>query len=271
MLHLLKLEWLKQKDYILFKLLVAAYLIFLPATLFIGKKMQFDVGAPINPAKDFFVFPTIWEWLGYFGNWMGYFVLGFMAVLMVTNEYSNKTLRQNVIAGLQRTDFFKSKLLFMTVVATVATVYYATCALVIGLFHLGDDSLYFSTVFKNIDYVPRFWLMSMGYMSFGLLVGLLTKKTGIALFLYLAYSMVIESILRWVVHLYFFKNITMSLYPLNAMEDLAPLPVAEMANDMLKQHGFRMLLTPMEAALASSFYIALFLYFSYKRLKNSDL
>ena len=270
MLYLLKLEWLKQKDYILFKLLAIAYVVFLPAVLFIGKKLDIGKGAPFNPVEDFFHFPKIWAWLGYIGSWMSFFVLGFMAVLMVTNEFSNRTLRQNMINGLQREEFFKSKLLFMAVAALTATLYYAFCTLVIGLLHV-NDTLYFSTVFKNVDMVPRFWLMTTGYMSFGLLVGLLVKRTGIALFLFLAYSLVIESILRWVVHLYFFKNISMNFYPLNAMEDLAPLPVADLADGLLKQYGFRLLLTPWEAGIATVFYTSLFLFFSYKRLKNSDL
>ncbi|MBK8563920.1 MAG: hypothetical protein IPN76_11400 [Saprospiraceae bacterium] len=264
------MEWLKQKNYVLFKLLAAAYIVFLPASLFIGKKMELGTGVPFNPAKDFFLFPTVWEWLGYFGNWMVFFVLGFLAVLMVTNEFGNKTLRQNVIAGLHREEFFKSKLIFMSVVAFFAAIYYMVCALVIGLLHV-DDTLYFSTVFKNMDYVPRYWLMGMGYMSFGLLVGLLTKRTGIALFVYLGYTMVVEPFLRWVFHLYFFKNISMSFYPLNAMEDLAPIPIIEFADDMLKENGFRILLTPMEAVIATVIYSSLFLFFSYKRLKNSDL
>ncbi|MBK9014901.1 MAG: ABC transporter permease subunit [Saprospiraceae bacterium] len=270
MLHLLKLEWLKQKDYVLFRVLSIAYVVLLPAALVVGKKMDLGKDAPFNPQTQFFHFPTVWNWLGYIGNWMVFFVLGFMAVLMITNEYSNRTLRQNVITGLHRDEFFKSKLIFMVVVALAATLYYALCAVVIGLLHV-DDTLYFSTVFKNVDMVPRYWLMSMGYMSFGLLIGLLVKRTGIALFLYLAYAMVIESILRWVVHLYFFKNASMNFYPLNAMEDLAPLPVAEFADDLLKQNGFRMLLTPMEAVVASVIYTSLFLFLSYRRLKNSDL
>lgn len=270
MLHLLKLEWLKQKDYILFKLLAIAYLFFLPAVLFIGKKMDIGNGAPFNPKVDFFQFPTVWAWLGYIGSWMTFFVLGFLAVLMITNEYSNRTLRQNVITGLKRVEFFQSKLAFMIVMAFAATLYYAVCALVIGMLHV-NDTMYFSTVFKNAVMVPRFWLMTMGYMSFGLLVGLLVKRTGIALFLYLAYAMVIETILRWVIHIFLFKNISMNFYPLNAMEDLAPLPFAEFADSLMKEQGFRMLLTPLEASIATVVYTSLFLFFSYKLLKKSDL
>lgn len=270
MLHLLKLEWLKQKDYLLFKMLAVAYAVFLPATLFIGKKLDFGAGSPINPKNQFFQFPTIWEWLGYIGSWMTYFMLGFLVVLMVTNEFSNRTLRQNMITGLKRGEFFKSKLAFMVVVGLAASLYYMVCALVIGLLH-SNDTLYFSTIFKHVDLVPRFFLMSLGYMSFGLLVGLLFKRTGIALFIYLAYSMVGEFILRYVVHLYIFKNRSMCFYPFNAMEDLVPLPVADFADDLFKQMGFKVFLTPVEAIVTTSIYITLFLALSYKRLKSSDL
>lgn len=270
MVHLLKLEWLKQKDYILFKLLAGAYLLFLPMISFGGKKLDTGPNAPFNPKIDFFQFPSIWGWLGYIGSWMVFFILGFMAVLMVTNEYSNKTLRQNIIVGLKREDFFKSKVLFMAVMALAATAYYAICAIVIGLLHV-NDTLYLSTVFKNADMIPRFWLMTMGYMSFGMLVGLLIKRTGIALFVYLAYSLVFEAFVLRLIHYFVFKNFTMNFYPLNAMEDLAPVPVAEFANNFLKESGIRMLLTPWEAATATIIYTSLFLYWSYKRLKTSDL
>ncbi len=271
MLHLLKLEWLKQKDYVLFRILAIAYIILLPASLFVGKTIQVNGDAVgFNPAVQLFSFPTIWEWLGYIGNWMVFFVLGFMAVLMVTNEYANKTLRQNIIVGLNREDYFKSKLLFMVTIATIATIYYVVCALVIGFFHV-NDTLYFSTVFKNADMIPRYWLMSMGYMSFGLLIGLLVKRTGIALFLYLAYIMMLEPIIRWVMMFFVIKNVSMSFMPLNAIEDLAPLPVASTFFGAIAQQGFRVILTPWEAGIATAIYTSLFLFFSYKRLKNSDL
>ncbi|MBI1223872.1 MAG: hypothetical protein GC192_01430 [Bacteroidetes bacterium] len=270
MFHLLKLEWLKQKDYILFKILAIAYLVFLPAVLFVGKKMDLGPGAPFNPKVDFFQFPSIWGWLGYIGSWLTFFVLGFLAVLMVTNEFSNRTLRQNIIVGMSRSDFFKSKMIFMTVIAAFATVYYAICALIIGILNV-NDTLYFSTVFKEVGMIPRFWLMSMGYMSFGLLIGLLVRKTGIALFIYLAYSLALETIIRWLAMFYLIKSTVMSFMPLNAIEDLAPAPTSFFINEFTKHLGFRILLTPWEAVISSSVYIGLFLYLGHKKLQKSDL
>ena len=132
MTHLLKLEWLKMKDYVLFRIVAISYVVLLPAALFVGKKIPELKGEAFNPQVIFFNFPSVWDWLGYIGNWLVFFMLGFMAVMLITNEHTYRTLRQNVITGLQRQAFFWSKVQFMAVVSLAATVYYALCALVIG-------------------------------------------------------------------------------------------------------------------------------------------
>ncbi|MEZ4959604.1 MAG: hypothetical protein R2830_07295 [Saprospiraceae bacterium] len=269
MLHLLQLEWKKQKGYILFKVLLISYVLLLPSVLMIGKKLNLSgSGLPFNPQVMLYQFPTVWEWLAYVGNWMVFFVLGFLAVLLVTNEHAYRTLRQNVITGLHRSEFFQSKLLFMVAVALFATLYYALCALAIGL--LNTETLYFDTVFKNWDLVPRYFLMSMGYMSFGLLVAVLVKRTGIALFVFLGYSMFLEPVLRYT-QLYFWKNQSMNFYPLNVFEDLCPFPFTRQADFFLKENGFYLFLTPAQAVIASTIYIAIFLFLSFRKLKTSDL
>ena len=271
MLHLLELEWKKQKDFNLFKILLIAYAVLLPGALMIGKKLPTaeEAGFPFNPQTILFQFPTVWEWLGYTGNWLVFFVLGFLGVLLITNEHSYRTLRQNVITGLHRREFFLSKLYFMLVVSFVFTVYYSLCAIVIGSLHA--DTLYFATIFKNWDLMPRYMLMCMGYMSFGLLVGVLVKRTGIALFVFLTYAMFLEPVIRYALHLRYIANKSMHFYPLNSFEDLCPLPFVKMAEGFVKENNFSWFLTPFEAVTASTIYIVLFLFIAYKRLENSDL
>lgn len=257
------------KDYVLFRIVAISYVVLLPAALFVGKKIPALKGEAFNPQVIFFNFPSVWDWLGYIGNWLVFFMLGFMAVMLITNEHTYRTLRQNVITGLQRQAFFWSKVQFMAVVSLAATVYYALCALVIGLVHA--DTIYLSTVFKNAGLAPRYWLMCMGYMSFGMLMGVLIKRTGIALFVYLVYCFVVEPVIRWALHFKFFKGKSMLFYPLNAFEDLCPLPFFDEAESFLKSNNFSLFLSPAEAVITSIIYTGLFLFFSYKRLKNSDL
>lgn len=270
MLHLLKLEWLKQKDYILFKILVVAYLVFLPSILMIGKKIPPMPGEAFDPQLMLFHFPSVWEFLAYIGNWLVFFIFGFMAVLLVTNEHSYRTMRQNILGGLLRSEWFWSKAIFIVTVSLLATLYYALCAIVIGVVHGLDDTLYFSTVFKNSGYVFRYFLMCLGYMGFGLLVGLLVKRTGIALFAFIGYAFFLEPVLRFV-YLYYFKHESMHYFPLNVLEDLCPLPFADMAEQFTKENGFSLFVNPTLAMALSAGYILLFGWLSFKRLTKSDL
>ena len=101
MVHLLKLEWLKQKDYILFRILILAFVFFLPAILFIGKKIPPISGEMFDPQIMLFHFPSVWEFLAYIGNWLVFFIFGFMSVLIITNEYAYRTLRVAVTLVLE--------------------------------------------------------------------------------------------------------------------------------------------------------------------------
>jgi len=272
MLHLLKLEWLKQKDYILFKILIIAYVVFLPAILMIGKKINIPANElPFDIQKVLFYFPTVWEWLAYIGNWMVFFIFGFMAVLMITNEHSYRTLRQNVITGMQRSSWFWSKTIFIIAISLGASLYFALCSIVIGLVHGLGDSIYFSTVFKNSGITIRYFLMCMGYMGVGMLIGILVKRTGIALFAFLGYSFFLEPVLRWVVHMKLFSHESMNYYPMNIFEDLCPVPMAKFTDGFAIENGFDMFVDPTLAMTLATGYILLFGWISYQRLRKTDL
>ncbi|MEM6723320.1 MAG: hypothetical protein AAF598_04735, partial [Bacteroidota bacterium] len=97
MFHLLKLEWLKLRHYLLFKVIIIAYLALIPLT---GMLFRIPDGPPDDfGIPSFFMFPYVWESIGYAGNWISLFLFGFLAILMVSNEFSFKTFRQNVMTG----------------------------------------------------------------------------------------------------------------------------------------------------------------------------
>jgi ABC-type transport system involved in multi-copper enzyme maturation permease subunit len=267
--HLSKLEWQKQKGYALFRILILGYVFLLPGLLLTGKKLEFTGNAPLDPQVLFFQFPTIWEWLAYTGNWLTYFIFGFMAVLMVSNEYSNRTMRQNIITGLHRHEFIWSKILFLILLAILATLYFGICSLTIGFLH--TDNPEWRMVFEKTGMMPRFLLMTLGYMSYGLIVGALIRKTSIALFIFLVYGLFLEPVFRWGIHLQVFKNSSFNFYPLNAIEDLCPLPFSGQTEWFLKEKGFDLFLTPWQAAIASLLYVILFFAVSHMKIRRTDL
>jgi len=276
-LHLLKLEWKKIRNYRPFQVMIGLFFIGLPAMLMVS----YDIVDRGNPPEGLFSektlveFPTMWQYLGYIGNWMVFFFLGFMSVLSITNEFGNKTLRQNIITGLSRVDFFKGKVVFIATLALVATIYFFLCGSVIGLIYTEEFTTAKFT--ENLDFVPRFYLMSFGYMSIGLFLGMLIRRTGIAIVLFLAYGIFIEQILRWGVHMNIFKsfgiemNRSVNYYPINAMEDLAPIPFPSMIDDMAKNMDFYPFIAPMEAAVLTIIYSSLFLFLAYRLISNRDL
>lgn len=268
MLFLLQLEWKKLYSHTAIRILLIFYMVLLPAILLTGKRLQ-DLPPPMISNEVFFIFPTIWQFLGYIGNWLCFFFFGFLAVLMVTSEYSNKTMRQNIITGLSRKEYFLGKIYFIAACSLFATLYYTLVALVIGFF--STDTIFWVKLTQNADYVPRYFLMCFGYMIFGAFLGFLIQRTGIALFLYLSYIMFIELILRWGVHFQLLKNRSMHFYPLNAIEDLVPIPIPEAANEFVDEFGFGLFLSPTEAVVTALIYLSLFIGLAWRRVSRMDL
>ncbi|MCO6481091.1 MAG: ABC transporter permease subunit [Phaeodactylibacter sp.] len=268
MLYLLKLEWIKLNKLLSFRIFTIFYFVLLPSLLLVGKRFE-QLPPPLMTNEVFFIFPTVWEYLGYIGNWLCFFFFGFLSIIVITTEYSYRTMRQNIITGLSRRQYFLGKVYFIVAMSLVATAYYALCALLIGYFN--TSSVYWHKVWQNADYIPRYFLMCLGYMSFGLMLGFLVKRTGIALFLYLAYIMFVEQILRWGVHLQLVEHRSMHFYPMNAVEDLVPLPFTQMADEFLSQYGFRLFLSPAEAAVTVIVYSSIFVGLAFLVVRRADL
>jgi ABC-2 type transport system permease protein len=268
MLFLFNLEWKKLYQLTAFRIFMAFYLLLLPSILLTGKQLK-DLPPPLYTNEVFFMFPTVWQYLGYIGNWLCFFFFGFLAIIMVTTEYSNKTMRQNIITGLSRKQYFLSKFYFTVGISLFATLYFTLCALIIGFFN--TEVIYWHKVWQYGDYIPRYFLMCLSYMTFGLLLGFLIRRTGLAMFLYLAYIMFVEQILRWGVHFQLFKHESMHFYPMNATEDLIPLPFTEMADEFISSYGFNIYIQPTAAMITVAIYVALFLFLAYNRIKSADL
>ncbi len=218
----------------------------------------------------FFMFPEVWRYVAYLGGWLCFFFLGFLAVLLISMEHNHRTLRQNIINGLTRKEFVLGKIGFIITISLLATIYYILVCLVIGFFN--TQTVYMSEVTDQIMMIPRYFLMCFGYMSFGLMVGSLIKRTGIALFVYIAYTMFIELFLRYGIHMKMFgSNKTVHYYPLNAIEDLTPMPIMDMAKNFMRENGFEMSLSPTEAIVISCIWILIFLTIVYNRFIKSDL
>ena len=267
LVFLLQLEWLKVKTYRPFLVLLGLYGLLLPGFMYSAKKMP--IPKELGGNEILFMFPNIWLYLGYVGNWLVFFLMGFLAVQAISNETAYRTLRQNIINGLSRTDFFLSKLSFLTLINIAATLYYMVWALIFGF--TNTETIYVSKIYENIDTSGRYLLMCMGYSSMGLFLGVLFSRSILGLFVYFSYIMFIEKIIRFVLISKVLSNRAMLFTPANSFNDLVPPPVPKMLNKTIEGTDIRLFLYPTEAIISSIIYIAIFLYGAYFLLKKRDL
>jgi len=191
---------------------------------------------------------------------------------MITSEIGNKTLRQSIIIGMTRKQFFLGKLSAIIVIAFLATIVYSLSAFFIGAYHAENFS--FSAAMDNNWAIARFFLMSMGYLGFGLMLGFVIRSSGIAIFFYLSYIIFIELIMRWWLHYYLMDihNNSLNYYPMNAIEDLMPNPLHKYAEFLpRKDLDFNFLLTLEHASITSAIYIALFIGLAWWHFKSKDI
>lgn len=270
-MHLLSLEWKKFRKNSVVTLLTCFYFLFLPAASFIGKNLKTDGISPLIPGSDtYYSFPGVWEYLGYAGNWVVFFFLGVVAIYLVTAEVNYKTQRQSIINGMTRESYFLSKLYAILTISFIATIYYVIIALILGV--INTEQYDFGYMFENNWAIPRYFLMSVGYLSFAMLLAYLLKKSGLAIFVYFSYVMIIELILRWVIHSKFFEGGSAKYYPLNAIEDLMPLPLWKIGkNFKMSDIDYNPLLSYTEAAGISIVSIIAFITISWFVFKKSDI
>ena len=262
MLHLLKIEWMKVKNYRTFWVLSILYLISIYGASYIGyqvynSKPQNDGGMANSVIGRPFDFPDIWHTTSYVSSFL-MFMLGLLIIISVTNEFSFKTHRQNVIDGLSRTQFISVKMLLTVIISLVATLAVFVTTLIFGLQEGSDLS------FEKKEYLGYFFLQALSYSSAALLFSMLLKRSGIAIGVYFLYSTIIENMLAGILNKYA-DNIGRYL-PLESSDNLIRIPVFKViVNQMMTSYNTELLL------IMTLVYLSLYYIISYRKFATDDL
>lgn len=138
-----------------------------------------------------FNFPIIWHITAFFAAFFKIF-FAVVVVSMVSNEYSYKTLKQNLIDGLSKKEFVLSKfytIVFFSLASTILIFFISLC---IGLYYSSIDE--FSQIIKGTEFIVAYFVKLVGFFSFCLFLGMLLKRSAFALaFLF------VEFILEWLI------------------------------------------------------------------------
>ena len=166
MLRLLAIEFHKFKYNSASKILTLIYFALLTSIALIAA-VKFDIGVIKFHLADMgiFNFPYIWHFNTYMASLFKFFLL-LVIVSMISNEYSYKTLKQNLIDGLSKKEFILSK--FYTVIVLV----------VLGFIYSDYNEL--TIITSDLEYLVGFFIKLVGFFSFGLFFGFLVKRSAFA-------------------------------------------------------------------------------------------
>lgn len=268
MLRLLALEYHKFKSNSVVTTLMLLYIVLFPTVLLIGK--QFTGLPPEIPnPMVFFEFPSVWDYMGYVGSWMVCSFLGFVVIYMYTSEVGNRTLRQGIINGMTRKEFYTGKLISIFALTIFATILYALTAVIMGLLH--TEGVDMELIMDNNNAIIRFFFMSLGYLAFAFFVAILVRTSGLAIFLYFVYSMILDTVFKYI-YGYLVGHESMNYFPVNMIEDNFPFPLLTQGEKMINnQMDIELLNSPDAALIGTIIYTLIFLGSSYYLFIKRDI
>lgn len=217
-------------------------------------------------------FPIIWHITTFFASQFKFF-FAIVVVSMIGNEYSNKTIKQNLIDGLSKKEFILSKFYTIVFFSLVATVLLTIIALLIGLYYSSYNEI--GIILSETEYLLGYFVKLVGFFSFCLFLGMLAKRSAFALaFLFVDFILewIIFGIIAWKVNGDMAEKIQ-NFFPLKSMYNLIKQPFQRVAMSKF----------PDKASLAYDYAVhwyeivivlawtALFVFLSYRLLKKRDL
>jgi ABC-2 type transport system permease protein len=221
-----------------------------------------------------FEFPYIWHITPFFVSYFKIF-FAIVVVFMIGNEYSNRTLKQNLIDGLSKKELILSKFYFLVVYSLAMTAVIFIITLVIGVFNTPSQDLFLDTVLNDTVFIFAYFFKILTFFSFCLFASVLTKRSVFALAL-----LFVVNIVEWITY----ALLKFEFFNEQIADNVAQFfPFTAMYN-LINQPAFRVFnLHEPTNAIATDFavhwhefviaavWIFIYIFLSYRLLKRRDL
>jgi len=266
MIRLIKIELAKLTPYRTFWILIVVFMALMVLVPMSGmevlksiKLSGTDLGGFDATKIPLYHFPDIWQNLTYFSKFIN-LILGILVIIIITNEFAFKTIRQNVIDGMSRADFIGSKVLFILGLSILSTLFVLAIGLIMGSYYSPESEMRF--MFKHIDFVFAFFLFTLNFLLFSMVIALLIKRAGMSIVLLLIYP-IIESILRGLTP-EFMMPIT-AYFPFTAISNLIDFPLLRYAAQEIRDA------VELKDILLNLIYIPLLIGLGYQTISKKNL
>jgi len=205
MMTLIRTEWLKMKKYNAFWWILGITALSYPGVNYISY-LAYDniISQPTEASKyaklalgNPFSFPEVWHTVAYFSSWF-VFIPAVVIIMFISNEYTFRTHRQNIIDGWSRKQFVTSKLIDVLIISLIITLLYIVVCLVSGA---SNQERLIKNTWSKSYFIGLFALQTFAQLSIAFLIGFLIKKAFLALGVFLFYFIILENLmyglLRW--------------------------------------------------------------------------
>ncbi|NQX82451.1 MAG: ABC transporter permease [Flavobacteriaceae bacterium] len=276
MLRLLNIELFKIKNSKASKVLIIMYFALLSMVALLSV-IKFDIG-PIQfhlAKQGIYNFPYIWHFNTYMASILKIFLLLVVVSLMIS-EYTNRTLKQNLIDGLSKKELILSKFYTIVLLSLASTVFIFVMSLILGLVYSDYNEL--SIIVTDLEFILAYFIKHVAFLTLGLFLAVLIRKSAFALGAFIVLSIVegiFTAILRWSLKLENWDTIS-QFFPINSMANLIVQPIQRLdaVKTLSKQAGIDTAydygVGPLNVIVVIA-WTSLFVYFSYKILKRRDL
>jgi ABC-type transport system involved in multi-copper enzyme maturation permease subunit len=206
-----------------------------------------------------FDYPDIWNTLSWMSGWL-LFIPGLIIITIMTNEYTFRTHRQNIMDGWTRTQFITVKLLWVFALSVLAVLAALLSVLLFGTFGATPFSAH------GMEYLFYFFVESVTYLLVALLLGALIRRSGLAIGVFFLYLFVFKYVLIASINRVTGQN-TGAYLPISTSDALIPFPFikAALKGKLPAPPPVYVLL------LASLAYLSLFYWIMRQKVKTSDL
>lgn len=274
MLKLLKIEWLKIKNYRTFIVIASFFGLGVLASNYIVYTVSKNIvqqssAGKLIPKFNPYDFNSTWQTTSYVTGFL-LILPAFLLIILLTNEFTYRTNRQNLLDGWSREEFIDVKLAMAFIFTIVSTLLVLITAFTFGLVSGTDIS------FNGFSHVGFFFLKSLSYNLIAILISVLVRRTGFAIGIYFIY-LGAENIIAQLLDVWSIKLKNDGVGDLGSMGDYLPMNSA----DGLLTFPDNALKSMTKSALPTDYtwlvlaltiiYICLFFYFSRRRIIKPDL
>lgn len=267
MIKLFKIDFKKIRGSKVFWILTGLYALLIILFFFGVQGFLDDLADEANkkspiplPGLSAYSLPDIWHNLVYIAGYFKMF-LGVVVIILITSEYSYKTIRQNIISGMSRWDFLKSKLITIAVITFGATLLVFIIGTILGLIHTEDVSA--GVFFGKMEFLLAYYLEMFAFLCLAFLIGMLVKRSGFAIGLLLLYFYIVEPVARY--YLPDYIGDYMPKYVIGTMIDIPNTSIMRLFGVSFQDY-----ISLLDVGLVVA-YTALFIGLSYLIIKKRDL